>query len=981
MLNRHRWAAAGALVAGLVVPVAASGAADAQDAAPEETTKVELPVVPVVESTTGSYVVVMVDDPLVATIAQDDLETPAAEAAGDELVATHDEVLAEAGVSADERIQSFTNAVNGFAATLTYEQAVKLSNNPDVAMVLPDELQQPTTDSSGEYLGLAVRGGAWDTGLTGEGVIVGVIDSGIWPEHPSFADDGTYPEPTVTLGDALDEDDNVISSACEFGNSAHNPNDVPFTCNNKLIGARQMLQTYRAVIGADPDEFDSARDDDGHGTHTASTAAGNAGVEAEIFGKSYGEISGIAPRAQIIAYKGLGNQGGFTSDLAAAVDQAVADGVDVINYSVGGGPNLTGPDAIAFLFAARAGVFVATSAGNSGDAPATIGGPADLPWMTTVAASTQERFFRGTITLTDGDYPERPRHGNFYALWQWWQSLLHYQHSTEVEFGSSVTPGTDGSIDLVDAEAAGSDLCLLDSLDPTLVAGKVVLCRRGGNGRVEKSLAVSEAGGVGMILYNTSDSDNLFTDNFWVPSVHVDFTEGSAVKAYIAAHDDPQAKIHKTGKRTEIDYDPSITIFSSRGPNPSSEDLIKPDITAPGLQILAGNSPFPDLDQVPGELFQAIAGTSMSSPHVAGLYALLKQAHPDWSPAAAKSALMTTANPKVRDNDRVSRADPFDTGSGHVRPGKVSKPSSMFNPGIVYDAGFLDYLGFLCGTGALCAVPAVDPSDLNYPSIGVGALAGAQTVTRTITSVADRPLTWTASVEAPSGYDVVVEPSTVTLAPGAKATFTVTITNNGAGVIGEWAFGALTWNARGGYSARSPIAVKGTALGGARRGRRRVRRRDGGVRCRLRLHRRLQRGSARPGRRHPDRGHGVAGHRRDAVQRRRRSWRRHGAGDRRDPGRRRCPLDHGPRGRPRPRPVPPRPGRRTRGAEHRGCHRRVHRAPAPRERYVHDVRPRLGRGRRARRVHARPVARAAGRGHREPLHHVGTHRGDQRRYR
>ena len=824
MLKRHRWAVAGALVAGLVLPVATSGAADAQDAAPPDPVADE----PVVESTTGSYIVVMVDEPLVATVAPDDLDTPAAEAAAAELVATHDEVLAEEGIDSSELIQSYTSAINGFAATLSYEEAVKLAGNSKVAVVLPDELRQLTHDdhggdgrggdpkSEGEYLGLAVRGGAWDSGLTGEGVVVGVIDSGIWPEHPSFADDGTFadaaPLPTITVSGRT-------ISGCDFGNTAANPNDAPFECNDKLIGARQMLATYRRLVGAEPDEFDSARDDDGHGTHTASTAAGNADVEAEIFGRDLGEVSGIAPRAQIIAYKGLGNLGGFTSDLAASIDQAVKDGVDVINYSVGGGANLLGGDALAFLRAARAGVFVAVSAGNSGDAPGTIGGPSDVPWVTAVAASTQDRSFRGTITVSDGDEPQRPRRGGIGALLRWIRDWHAWHHSVEVEYGSSVTLPTDGSIDLIDAADAAapgkadSDLCLADSLDPAKVAGKVVLCRRGGNGRVAKSETVFKAGGVGMILYNQTDTDNLFTDNFWVPTVHVDFTEGSAIKAYIADHDDPQARIHNTAKKVSISYDPSITIFSSRGPNPTSADIIKPDITAPGLQVLAGNSPFPDPDQVQGELFQAIAGTSMSGPHVAGLLALLKQAHPDWTPAMAKSALMTTANPNVKDNDRTSMADPFDTGSGHARPGKPGKAGSMFDPGITYDIGYLDYLGFLCGANAICVVPPVDPSDLNYPSIAVAELAGTQTVTRTITSVATKSLTWKASVAAPAGYTVAVEPSQITLAPGEQATFTVTITNDGSGVLGEWAFGSLTWKARGGYEARSPIAVNGTALG------------------------------------------------------------------------------------------------------------------------------------------------------------------------
>jgi subtilisin family serine protease len=814
---RHRNVLAVVIASTLLTPLLPlrAGAQDADPSAPSDGSgKPILESLPVVESTTGSYVVVMLDDPLIVDHSPEQLETAADGAAGEALEAEHDQVLAESGIPEDAVVQEYTNALNGFAATMTHAQAIKVADHPKVAAVLPDELRQLTTDASPSYLKLNVRGGAWQSGLTGEGVIVGVIDSGIWPEHPSFADDGSYPAiPGFELSDVLDPDENLVTTGCDFGNTSHNPNDAPFDCNNKLLGARQMLATYRALTGAEPDEFDSARDDNGHGTHTASTAAGNANVPAQLFGEDFGTISGIAPRARVIAYKALGNLGGYTSDLAAAIDQAVTDGVDVINYSVGGGPSLLGADAISFLFAADAGVFVATSAGNEGNGAATIGGPADNPWITTVAANTQDRFFRGTIMLANGDDPGPPPPRGVFAIIQWLAKWLRYQQSVRYVSGASITPETDGPLRLVDAAAAGNELCLLDEFDPTVdLTGATVLCRRGGNGRVEKSLAVHEAGGAGMILYNASDTDNLFTDSFWVPTVHIDLSVGDKIKQYIARHDDPRAGITDTGRRTSLKYDPSITIFSSRGPNPSAEDVIKPDITAPGLQILAGYSPFPDPATVQGELFAAIAGTSMSSPHIAGLFALLKQAHPDWTPAMAKSALMTTANPTLLDNDRVSSADPFDTGSGHVTMGKPGAPGSAFQPGLVYDAGIDDYLAFLCGNGNICVAPPIDPSDLNYPSIGIAALAGTQTVTRTVTSVAGGAVTWTAQVQAPPGYDVTVNPSSFTLQPGESAEFEVTIDNTGGGAVGEWAFGALTWKGAGGYSARSPIAVQATAL-------------------------------------------------------------------------------------------------------------------------------------------------------------------------
>jgi hypothetical protein len=465
--------------------------------------------------------------------------------------------------------------------------------------------------------------------------------------------------------------------------------------------------------------------------------------------------------------------------------------VDVISYSVGGGAAEPGPDEIALLFAADSGVFVAASAGNAGPGAASLSNPGTMPWVTTAGASTQSRFWQGTIALGDG---------STYA-------------------GASITPGV-GSAPLVDAEYAGGQLCIPGTLDPAVVAGKIVLCRRGAVARADKSLAVFQAGGVGTILYNDSDDDNLCSDTHWTPTVHIDQTPGLAIKAYIASVASPTAEI--IGEQvSEWPCAPSMTIFSSRGPNPVTGDLIKPDITAPGIQILAGQSPTPDPGDLPGMLFQAIAGTSKSAAHVAGVGALLKQAHPDWSPAMIRSAMMTTAHQDVVDNDRMSPADPFDMGAGHIDPGGEWSKDSITQPGLAYDAGLFEYAAFTCGadwgvfTPGSCeflesiGVPT-DPSDLNYPSIGIAELAGSQTVVRTVTSVAKEHgnRTYDVSVDAPPGYDVTVAPSTIELRRGESATYHVTITNNSA-PIGEWRFGSLTWIAKNDkYHVHSPIAVR-----------------------------------------------------------------------------------------------------------------------------------------------------------------------------
>jgi subtilisin family serine protease len=691
----------------------------------------------------------------------------------------HGKAADGAGVSDANVGYDYVYSLNGFSAFLTEAQVGEMYKQPGVAMVLEDVMRYPDTDSTPDFLGLTDPAGPWAKGFDGEDVVIGVIDTGIWPEHPSFADDGSYGSSPVG------------PVPCEFGNTASNPNDAPFTCNNKLIGARQMLDTYRINQVLRPDEYDSARDDGGHGTHTASTAGGNAGVEASIYGIPRGEISGVAPRARIIAYKGLGYLGGYTSDLAAAIDQAVADGVDVINYSIGGGAGGPGPDEIAFLFAANAGVFVATSAGNSGPGPATLGNPGTMPWITTVGGNTQSRFFEGKVVLGDGSK----------------------------YYGASITGGT-GELPLVDAADHGNELCNPAVTFSGDVSGKIVLCRRGAVARADKSRSVYLAGGAGMVMYNIDDVGTLASDSHWVPSVHIDQTPGLAIKVYIASASDPTAQIFE-GVAGEWPSAPSMTQFSSRGPNPVVGDIIKPDITAPGTQILAGYSPttYEGYD-LQGQYFAAIQGTSMSSPIVAGAFALVKQAHPDWSAAMAKSAIMTTAYQDVVDNDRVSPADPFDFGAGHLdfsRPAK--SPQSPFEPGLTYDAGLYEYAAFTCGmdwgifTPGSCVylesigVPA-EPYNLNYPSIGIANLPGSQTVVRTVTAVTGRhgKIAFHANVDPPEGYDVSVNPSKINLRDGESATFTISITNLGASA-GEWAFGSLTWKG-GGYEVYSPIAVK-----------------------------------------------------------------------------------------------------------------------------------------------------------------------------
>jgi subtilisin family serine protease len=675
---------------------------------------------------------------------------------------------AVAGSVSATRLYDYDYSLNGFAASLTKTQVARLRSAVGVAAVMRDSVSHPATDNTPQFLGLNAAGGIWSQlggqSSAGEDVIIGVVDTGIWPEHPSFADTGYGPAPAGWNG------------TCQPGELWSKQ-----MCNDKLIGARYFAKGIAHFGGALAGDYQSARDHDGHGTHTSSTAGGNAGVTATVFGRDRGTISGMAPRARIAAYKACWPGGCAITDLVAAIDLAVADGVDVINYSIGDNdPDFLDADDVAFLFARQAGVFVAASAGNSGPEASTVdhGGP----WLTTVGASTQNRSFTGTTTLGDGQ--------TFKGV--------------SITLGLATTP-------LVDGATAGSEGCLT-GLNPALVAGKIVVCK-GSFSRAARSLAVKQAGGVGMILYTETDTDALLSDNHHVPSLHVPFSSGQAIKTYIASAGSA-ATASLSGGEKEFGGGNTMAAFSSRGPllpnNRSTGDLLKPDVTAPGVQILAGNSPTSFVG-APGQLFQAIAGTSMSSPHVAGIGALLRDLHPDWTPDLMQSALMTSARQDVRKQDGVTPADPFDFGAGHI------VPNGAADPGLAYPATFNDYRAFLRSQG-LCTLcfgtspaPVVAPSDLNVPTVTIRALAGQQTVTRTVRNLG-AAATYSVSVEAPPGVDVVVTPSVLTLAAGATASYQIAFTANATAVFDEYSFGSLTWSDGAGHQPRSPLVIRPVAI-------------------------------------------------------------------------------------------------------------------------------------------------------------------------
>jgi subtilase family protein/fibronectin type III domain protein/PA domain-containing protein/peptidase inhibitor I9 len=673
-------------------------------------------------------------------------------------------------VGAGNKIYDYTAAFNGFAANITEEQAAKLDTVKEVLSVEKAETVRVDTSSTPAFLGLDKPGGLWaqlggvNKGGVGSGagedVVIGDVDGGYWPENPSFSDrkvDGSN-------GNLYPHKVTGFHGACQAGEAF-----AANTCNNKVISARY----YNAGIGPLPDwEFVSPRDYGGHGTHTASTMAGNNGVQATGDAAGFGKTSGMAPRARLAVYKACwvidkATAGSCNSaDTTAAIDQAVEDGVDAINYSISGTTTaFTNSVEVSFLFAAAAGVYVSASAGNSGPTASTVAHPS--PWITTTAAGTHNRDGLGTATIN---------------------GIVYNGHS------SSATAVSGTLINAVAAKrptAADADaaLCFIGSLDPAKVAGKIVVCDRGVNARIDKSLEVKNAGGIGMIMVNTSPN-SVNADLHFVPTIHLG--DGDAAAIHAAATAGRTAALSKGTLVYNADA-PFTAAFSSRGPIlAGGGDILKPDIMAPGQDILASVAPPGNH----GRDFDLYSGTSMSSPHMTALGALLHQAHTDWSPMMIKSAFMTTA---YQGHDY----DAFNWGAGHVDPNKA------VNPGLVFDSNLTDWLAFLKGQGLYTGSGAtMDASDLNSASIAIGDLAGSQTVSRKAMSVGSKSETYQFSYSGLAGITVAPSASSFTAAPGSVTPWSVTFTRTAAAPLDAYAKGFIIWTGNQGHVVKMPTVIK-----------------------------------------------------------------------------------------------------------------------------------------------------------------------------
>ncbi|KRA39050.1 MULTISPECIES: S8 family serine peptidase [unclassified Nocardioides] len=674
----------------------------------------------------------------------------------------------------------YTISANGFVADLTAKQATELATDRRVLTVQKDSIVYADTWNTPDFLGLTGKRGVWNQvggqDKAGDGVVVGVIDSGIWPESKSFKGSKLTSKPQGKWGTKISgsitsmkkSDGNLFRGECETGEEFTLAN-----CNTKLISARSFVEGYGESRTVEEDYL-SARDGNGHGSHTASTSAGNPVKDVATEGVTFGNISGVAPAAKIAVYKALwatedGRASGTTSDLVAAIEQAVTDGVDVLNYSISG-PTDTVLEAaeIAFEGAAEAGVFVAASAGNEGPGASTVAH--NSPWVTTVAASTHTSF-ENTVVLGDG------------------QKLV----------GASISRTALPDTKLVDAADVGNGsapdtaLCPPNSLDPAKVAGTIVVCQRGVYDRVVKSEEVKRAGGVGVVLANITDG-SLDADFHAVPTIHVSHVDSPKVYDYLESAGAGATARFELGNLTgTVTPVPQIAGFSSRGPAASDDsDLLKPDISAPGVSVLAAVAP----PSNHGRDYDLYSGTSMSAPHIAGLAALIQGKHPKWTPMQIKSAMMTTAT-DLKTATGAKSTDLFAQGAGHVNA------KAFLDPGLFVLSDWEQWYGYITGLGLDTGVPAIEPNAVNLPSLAEGHVMTEVSLNRTFTAA--RKGTWKVKVEVPGFKSTASRSSVVAKKAGQETTVGFTFQRTTA-PLSQWAFGHVTLT--GPTTVRLPVALR-----------------------------------------------------------------------------------------------------------------------------------------------------------------------------
>lgn len=672
-------------------------------------------------------------------------------------------------IGPESLLYSYERSFHGFAVELTEQEAQTMAGMDGVVSVFPNEKKELHTTRSWDFLGFPKQ---VETTTIGSNVIIGVLDSGIWPESDSFNDKGFGPPPSKWKG------------TCKGLTN--------FTCNNKIIGARY----YRSDGEYEKADIKSPRDSDGHGTHVSSIAAGNIVSMASVQGLGLGTARGGFPSARIAVYKICWLFGCTDADILAAFDDAIADGVDIISISLGGSTRNYFTDSIAIgaFHAMRNGILTSGSAGNRGPDLATLTNFA--PWYLSVAASTIDRKFFTEVQLGNNKTYEGISINIF--------DLKNEKYP--IIYGGDAPNTTAGADGLV------SRSCFDYTLDRNLVKGKIVLCD-GENDGVGQLLA----GAVGTVMQGRRPNSGVFA--FPLPASYLSLEDGNNIYSYINSTRSPTATILKTNERRDK-FAPYIATFSSRGPNPTSHNILKPDLAAPGVDILAAWSPISPISEVEADLdkralsYNIISGTSMACPHVSGAAAYIKSLHPTWSPAAIRSALMTTAVPMSAEK---SPGAEFAYGAGNLNPLNAS------NPGLIYDTDPLDYIKYLCGQGfstkLLQAITGDKSScpegsdgavfDLNYPSFALSTPplnSISHVFNRTVTNVGLPTCTYKAIVTTPPGLSIKVNPSVLSFTSlGQKLSFSVTIEGT---LEKQIVSTSLIWD-DGTFQVRSPIVVYG----------------------------------------------------------------------------------------------------------------------------------------------------------------------------
>ncbi|XP_010484555.1 PREDICTED: subtilisin-like protease SBT1.9 [Camelina sativa] len=619
-------------------------------------------------------------------------------------------------------IYAYTDSVHGFSAVLTNSELQRLKHKPGYVSFTKDLPVKLHTTFSPQFIGLNSTSGTWPVSNYGAGTVIGIIDTGIWPDSPSFHDDGLGSVPSKWKGE------------CQFNSSS--------LCNKKLIGARLF---NKGLFANNPDlrgtkigQYSSPYDTIGHGTHVAAIAAGNHVKNASYFSYAQGTASGMAPHAHIAIYKAAWEEGIYASDVIAAIDQAIRDGVDVISLSLGlsfendddeadGFGLENDPIAVAAFAAIQKGVFVVASGGNDGPYYWSLINGA--PWITTVGAGTIGRQFQGTLTLGNGVS------FNFPSL-----------------FPGDI-PSVQFPVTYIESCKAGNKT----------LANIIVVCYE--NVNIESKLQQAKSTGAAAVVLVT---DKLLTEQdtieYQFPVAFISSKHGEAIKSYALSNKNnatARLEFRKTVIGTK--QTPEVDIYSSRGPFTSFPQILKPDILAPGTLIL---SAWPPVKPVAGTTtrpllsgFNLLTGTSMAAPHVAGVAALIKQVHPNWSPSAIKSAIMTTA---------LTLDNPLAVGAGHL------STKNVLNPGLIYDTSPQDFINFLCHnakqsrkliniiTRSNLSDACKNPSPhLNYPSIIAYFTSdqnGPKIFRRTLTNVGEAKTSYSVRVRGLKGLNVVIEP-------------------------------------------------------------------------------------------------------------------------------------------------------------------------------------------------------------------------------